>query len=81
MSHDYSVIPESFSMLSQILNSGEMSQHLTGNQSVNVLELLADFAERSTDAVIAVLNSINFTSLKRISFKAQKNHRSSLLRL
>lgn len=81
MSHDYAVIPESFSMLSQILNSGEMSQHLTGNQSVNVLELLADFAERSTDAVIAVLNSINFTSLKRISFKAQKNHRSSLLRL
>ena len=68
-------------MLSQILNSGEMSQHLTSNQSVNVLELLADFAERSTDAVIAVLNSVNFTSLKRISFKAQKSHRSALLRL
>lgn len=75
------MIPESFSMLSQILNSDEMTQHISEGQSINALEVLADFADRSEDAVIAVLNSINFTSLKRISFKSQKSHRSALLRL
>lgn len=76
-----SEIPEYFPMLAQLLNSDEMTQQVSLQESVNVLELFADFAERSNDAVLAILTSINFASLKRISFRAQRHHRASLLRL
>ena len=74
-------IPESFPMLAQLLNSDEMTQQVSPSDSINVIELFADFAERSVDAVMAILTSINFASLKRISFRAQRQHRAPLLRL
>ena len=63
-------------MLAQLLNSDEMTQQVCLQESINVIDLLADFAERSYDAVLAILTSINFASLKRISFRAQRHHRA-----
>ena len=68
-------------MLAQLLSSYEMTQQVSPSDSINVIELFADFAERSVDAVMAILTSINFASLKRISFRAQRQHRAPLLRL
>lgn len=68
-------------MLSVLINSDEMTQRVSSDQSINVIELLASFAERSNESVSAILTAVNFNSLKRMSFKAQRNHRSPLLRL
>ena len=76
-----SEIPECFPMLYMLINSDEISQQLPSDQSINVIELLAAFAERSNESVSAILVTVNINSLKRMCLKAQRNHRSPLLRL
>ena len=80
-SRNLSDLPDTFSMMAQLLNSDEMSQQLSLRNTINVIELFADFAERSNEAVVSILTSVNFVTLKRISFRAQRQHRAALLRL
>ena len=45
-SQHVSEIPEYFPMLAQLLNSAEMTQQVSLQESINVIELFADFAEK-----------------------------------
>ena len=63
------------------MDRDEMTQQISPTETVNLIDLLADFAERSRGIVMLIMKSLNYYSLKLISSHAQSQYKKGLLRL
>ena len=64
-----------------LMDRDEMTQQISPTETVNLIDLLADFAERSRGIVMLIMKSLNYYSLKLISSHAQSQYKKGLLRL
>ena len=67
--------------MENLLDRDDMTQQISPTESVSVIDLLADFAERSRGIVVLIMKSLNYYSLKLLSSHAQSQHKRGLLRL